>query len=87
VVEYPRVKKLDDLMPINVTVTNSGKIALPEFIKNVTIYISSFKIKFQSLPFFTWAVTAYRRCSLVTHETPNCMVITLSVYSRLSKII
>jgi len=31
--EYPRVKKLDDLMPINVTVTNSGKIALPEIIK------------------------------------------------------
>jgi len=22
--EYPRVEKLDDLMPINVTVTNSG---------------------------------------------------------------
>jgi len=31
--EYPRVKKLDDLMPINVTFTNSGKIALPEIIK------------------------------------------------------
>jgi len=39
-------------MPINVTVNNSGKIALPEFIKNISIYISSFKIKFQSLPFF-----------------------------------
>jgi len=38
-------------MPINVTVTNSEKIALPEIIKNVTIYISSFKIKFQSMPF------------------------------------
>jgi len=31
-------KKLDDLMPINVTVTDSGRIALPEIIKNVTIY-------------------------------------------------
>jgi len=29
----PRVKKLDDLMPINVTVTNTGKIALPESVK------------------------------------------------------
>jgi len=75
-VSYPRIKKLDDLMPINVTITNAGKIALPEIIKNVTIYISSFKIKFQSLPFFTWAVSAYPCCSLVTHETPNCMVIT-----------
>jgi len=27
------VKKWDDLMSINVTVTNSGKIALPEIIK------------------------------------------------------
>jgi len=67
-------KKMDDLMQMNVTVTNSGRIALPEIIKNVTIYISSFKIKFQSLPFFTWAVMAYPRCSLVTHKTPNCMV-------------
>jgi len=32
-------KELDDLMPINVTVTNSGKVALPEIVKNVTIYI------------------------------------------------
>jgi len=32
-------KKID-LMPINVTVVNSGKIALPEIIKNVTIYTS-----------------------------------------------
>jgi len=31
--EDPLEKKLDDLMPINVTVTNSGKIALPELIK------------------------------------------------------
>jgi len=69
-------KKLDGLMPINVTVTNSVKIALPEIIKNVTFYISSFKIKFQSLPIFTWAVTAYPRCSVATHKTPNCMVIT-----------
>jgi len=56
--EHPRVTNLDDLMPIHVTVTNSGRIALPEIIKNVTIYTSSFKIKFQSLPFYTWAVTA-----------------------------
>jgi len=28
--EDPLVKTLNDLMPINVTVTNSGKIALPE---------------------------------------------------------
>jgi len=61
--EYPRVKKLDDLLPANVTVTISGKIALPEFIKKITIDISSFKIKFQGLPFFTWAVTSYSRCS------------------------
>jgi len=85
--EYPLVKKLDDLMPINVTVTNSGRIELPEIIKNVTIYTSSFKIKFLSLPFFTWAVTSYPRCSLVKHKTPNCMVITWRVYSGLSKII
>jgi len=51
------------------------------------IYISNFKIKFQNLPFVTWAVTAYPRCSLVTHKTPNCMVITWRVRSRLSKII
>jgi len=31
--ENQRVKKLDDLMPKNLTVTNSGKIALPEIIK------------------------------------------------------
>jgi len=30
-----RVK--NGLMPINVTVTNSGKIELPEFVKNVSI--------------------------------------------------
>jgi len=30
--EDPRVKKLDDLMPINVTVTHSGKMVLPEFV-------------------------------------------------------
>jgi len=46
--EDPRVKKLDDLMPINVTVTDSGKIALLEFIKYVTIYISSFKARLNS---------------------------------------
>jgi len=50
--EYPLVKKLDDLMPINVTVTNSGKIALPEIIKKMLLF------------------------TLVTHKTPNCMVIT-----------
>jgi len=45
-------------MAINATVTKSGKKALPEFVKKIlVIYISSFKIKFQSLPFFTWAVT------------------------------
>jgi len=60
--EYPSVKKLDDLMPINVKDTC---VALPQFIKNVTIYNSSFKIKFQSLPFL-----------LVTNKTPNSMVIT-----------
>jgi len=37
--------------------------------------------------FFTWAVTAYARCSLVKHKTPNRMVITWRVYPRLSKII
>jgi len=68
-------KKLDGLMPVNVTATNSGRIALQEIIKNVTIYTSSFNIKFQSMSFFTWAVTAYPRCSLVKHKTPNCMVI------------
>jgi len=47
-----KCKILDDLMPINVTVTNSGKIALPEYVKNVSVYINSFKIKFQSLPFY-----------------------------------
>jgi len=38
--------------------TNSGKIALPESVKNVSVYISSFQIKFQIYFFFlTWAVT------------------------------
>jgi len=32
--------------------------------RNVTIYTSSFKIIFQSLPFFTWAVTAYPHKSM-----------------------
>jgi|GEM_PF-6510507 len=59
-------KKLDDLMPINVTVTNSGMIAC-----TTGIHISSSKIKFPSLPFFTWAVTDDPHCSLVTHKTPN----------------
>jgi len=31
--EYPRVKTLNNRMPKNDTVTNSEKIALPEFIK------------------------------------------------------
>jgi len=79
--------KLDDLIPINVTVTNSGKTALPEYVKNVSIYISSFKIKFQNLPFFTYAVTHDPRCSLVTHKTPNWMVITWRVDSRLSEFV
>jgi len=69
--EYPRLKKLDDLMPINVTVTNSRKIVLPESVNFFSIYISSFKIKFQSLPFFSWAVTEDPYCALVRHETPN----------------
>jgi len=72
--ERSACKKMDDLMPINVTATNSGKIALPEFVKNVRIYISSFKIKFQSLPFFTWANDP--RCSLVTYKTPNSILTT-----------
>jgi len=42
----------------------------------------SIKIKFQSLPFFPWAVKAYPRCSLVKHKTPNCMDITWRVYPR-----
>jgi len=29
------------------------------FKKNMSIYSISFKIKFQSLPFFTWAATHY----------------------------
>jgi len=37
-------------MPINVTVTNSGKIALTEFLKNVSISISSLKIKLERMP-------------------------------------
>jgi len=41
---------------------SSGKKSLKEFtIKNISIDISSFKMKFQSLPFFTWAVTDYIR--------------------------
>jgi len=36
--EYQRVKNLNDLMPINVTVTNSGMIALPEIIKKMLLF-------------------------------------------------
>jgi len=48
--EYRSLKKWSDHMPIkNVTVTNSGKISQQVFIiKNISIYISSYKIKFQS---------------------------------------
>jgi len=30
--------------------------------KNISIYISNLKIKFKSLPFFTWDITDYIRC-------------------------
>jgi len=42
--EYECLKKWSDLMTINITVANSRKISLPEIIKKITIYISSFKI-------------------------------------------
>jgi len=52
-------------MPINVTLNNSGKVSLQENVigTNIGIYISSFKIKFKSLPFFTWAVIFYSHSS------------------------
>jgi len=37
--------------------------------KNISISVSSFKIKFQSLPFFTWVVTDLD--SLLTGHTKN----------------
>jgi len=42
--EYPCVKKLDDLMPINVTVTNSGKITLPEIIKMLLFTLAASRL-------------------------------------------
>jgi len=44
------LKKCSDIMPINVTVTNSGMIT-GIYNKNFSIYISSFKITFQGLSF------------------------------------
>jgi len=35
--EYKSLKKWSDLMPINVTVTNSGKISLQKFIIKVLL--------------------------------------------------
>jgi len=48
-------KKIGRTDAINVTVINSGKIALPEFVKNVSIYFSSFNL-IPKFAFFTWAV-------------------------------
>jgi len=42
---YKSLEKWSDLMPINATVTNSGKIY---HIKNIRICIISFKVEFQS---------------------------------------
>jgi len=36
--EYKSLKKWSDLMPINVTVTNSGKISLQKFIIKVLLF-------------------------------------------------
>jgi len=39
--------------------------------KNISIYISSFKIKFQSSPFFIWAATHNIKFTLVAQKTQN----------------
>jgi len=52
--KYKPLKKWSDLKPINFTVTNySGKIwPQKNHKKNISVYISSFKIKLHSLNFF-----------------------------------
>jgi len=45
--EYKSLNKWSAVMPRNVAVANSAKISLEEtIIKNISIYISSFKIRF-----------------------------------------
>jgi len=61
-------KKLDDLMPINVTVTNSGRIALPEIIKKVLVFtLAALRLNSKVCLF----LLGLSRCTLVRHKTPN----------------
>jgi len=73
--EYKFLKKWSDRMLINVTVsvTDSGKIILILLQeiknKNIRIYISRFKIVFQSL--YLYFTEDYVRFSIGTQKTPN----------------
>jgi len=52
----------DILLSVKVLITSSSAengLSNLKIIHTMHIYISSFNIKFQSLPFFTWTVTAY----------------------------
>jgi len=62
--EDPRENKLNDMTPINVTVTNSGKIALPELIKQMLLFtlaasrfnskVCLFSLFFLYVAYFYW---------------------------------
>jgi len=70
-------------MPINVTVTNSGKIALPESVKMLVYTLAASRLN-SKVCLFSLGLS---RCSLVTHKTPNWRVITWRVDSRLSEFV
>jgi len=67
----PRVEKLDDLKPINVSVTNSGKIAQPESVKMLVFKLAALRLNSKVCLFFTWAASEDPRCSQARHKTPN----------------
>jgi len=70
--EYNSLKKWSDLMPINVTVTNSGKISLQVFIIKILLFtLADSRLNTKVYIFSLGAVTDYIRCSLVTQKTQD----------------
>jgi len=65
-------------MPINITVTNSGKISLQEFIIRIFVFtLAASRLNSKVYIFSTKAVTDYIpiRSALVTQKTQNYMVL------------
>jgi len=61
-------KKWKDLMPINLTATNSGKISQQENLKILIFSLAASSLNFKSYPFFTGVLNSHESHKIVSNE-------------------